>query len=466
MLAQVYLALGSNQGDRHGNLIAAIDGLRARARLIDLSAVYETEPWGVVDQPHFLNAACAIETDLPPRDVLPLLKSIEIDLGRQPSVRYGPRTIDLDLLLYGDAVVDEPDLSVPHPRLAERAFVLAPLSEIAPDVVHPILHLSVRDLLARVDTTGVAQWAHRPTFVGERIFHWGRQTYVMGILNVTPDSFSGDGLLRSDDTSVVERAVAQARQMLSDGAHLIDVGGESTRPGAQPIDAAEERRRDLPVIEALVRQNLGPISIDTYRCETARAALDAGAAIVNDVWGLRRDEQLAALVAERGVPAIVMHNRSKPQDAAFEARLGPRYTGSQYDNLLEDVRRELAESIDLARQAGIAEHRIIVDPGIGFGKTVEQSLELLDRTDVLRSLNKPILVGPSRKSFIGYTLDAAADQRVEGTAAAVAIAIARGADIVRVHDVAAMARVARMTDAIVRRAQRQIWEVSKTSEVS
>jgi dihydropteroate synthase len=240
--------------------------------------------------------------------------------------------------------------------------------------------------------------------------------------------------------------------MLAEGAHLIDVGGESTRPGAAPVDGDEERRRVAPVVEALAGEQVGPISIDTYRSETARAALDAGAAIVNDVWGLRRDERLAALVAERGVPIILMHNRSKPQDAAFEARLGPRYVGSQYENLVEDVKRELAGSIAIAQRAGIAEHRIVVDPGIGFGKTVEQNLELLDRVDVLASLDKPILVGPSRKSFIGYTLDAPPDQRLEGTAAAVAVAIARGADIVRVHDVAALARVARMTDAIVRRA--------------
>jgi len=258
--------------------------------------------------------------------------------------------------------------------------------------------------------------------------------------------------LQYGDDVAVARAVAQARQMLADGAHLIDVGGESTRPGAALVETAEELRRVVPVVEALAGESLGPISIDTYKSEVARAALDAGASIVNDVWGLRRDERLAALVAERGVPVILMHNRSQPQDAAFEARLGPRYVGSQYDNLLEDVRRELAESIDRARQAGIADQRIVIDPGVGFGKTVEQNLELIDRLDALKSLDRPIQVGPSRKSFIGYTLDVAPDQRVEGTAAAVAIAIARGADIVRVHDVAAIARVARMTDAIVRRA--------------
>jgi dihydropteroate synthase len=287
--------------------------------------------------------------------------------------------------------------------------------------------------------------------VGDRVFYWGSQTYVMGIVNVTPDSFSGDGLLQGDEARMVEQAVSQARRMIADGAHLIDVGGESTRPGAAPLDAEEELRRVMPVIDGLAGENLGPISIDTYKSDVARAALDAGAAIVNDVWGLRRDPRLAALLAERGTPLIVMHNRSKPQDAAFEARLGPRYIGSHYDNLLEDVKRELADSIDLARRAGIADHRIVIDPGIGFGKTVAQNLELLDRIDALRALEKPILVGPSRKSFIGYTLDAPPDQRVEGTAAAVAIAIARGADIVRVHDVAEMARVARMADAIVRR---------------
>jgi len=405
----------------------------------------------VVDQPRFLNAACAIETDLLPGEVLAWLKSLEAELGREPGERYGPRAIDLDLLLYADAVVDRPELRVPHPGLAERAFVLVPLAEIAPDALHPALRLPVRDLLARVSVAGVRRWAYRPTFAGDRLLHWGRQTYVMGIVNVTPDSFSGDGLLHQETASVVERAVAQARQMLADGAHLIDVGGESTRPGATPIDAEEELRRTTPVVEALARQGLGPISIDTYRSQVARAALDAGASLVNDVWGLRRDERMAALVAERGVPAIVMHNRSKPQDAAFEARLGPRYIGSQYQNLIEDVKRELAESIERGRQAGIARHRLIVDPGIGFGKTVAHNLELLDRVDALKSLALPILVGPSRKSFIGYTLDAPPDQRMEGTAAAVAVAIARGADIVRVHDVAAMARVARMTDAIVRR---------------
>jgi dihydropteroate synthase len=278
---------------------------------------------------------------------------------------------------------------------------------------------------------------------------WGSRTYVMGILNVTPDSFSGDGLVTGEDW--VERAVAQGLGQVADGAHMLDVGGESTRPGAEPVPEEEEIRRVVPVIRGLAEQTDTPISIDTSKAAVAAAAFDAGAAMVNDVWGLRLDPALPSLVAERGCPVILMHNRSRPQDARFEARLGGRYVGAHYDDLLEDVARELGELVAGAVGAGIAEDRIILDPGIGFGKTVEQNLLLIDRLDRIKRLGFPLLSGPSRKSFIGYTLDLPADERVEGTAAAVAVSIARGADIVRVHDVRPMARVARMCDAILRR---------------
>lgn len=278
---------------------------------------------------------------------------------------------------------------------------------------------------------------------------WGSRTYVMGILNVTPDSFSGDGLVTGEDW--VERAVAQGLGQVADGAHILDVGGESTRPGAEPVPEEEEIRRVVPVIRGLAEQTDTPISIDTSKAAVAAAAFDVGAGMVNDVWGLRLDPALPPLVAERGCPVILMHNRSRPQDARFEARLGGRYVGAHYDDLLEDVARELGELVAGAVGAGIAEDRIILDPGIGFGKTVEQNLLLIDRLDRIKRLGFPLLSGPSRKSFIGYTLDLPADERVEGTAAAVAVSIARGADIVRVHDVRPMARVARMCDAILRR---------------
>ncbi len=304
-----------------------------------------------------------------------------------------------------------------------------------------------------------------PLTIGRKTFAWGTRTYVMGILNITPDSFSGDGLIatipqKTEDDRIMEKGIGEkeiefalqmARRFVGEGADMLDVGGESTRPGAQSVGLDEELGRVLPVIKRLASQTSVPISIDTYKAEVAEAALQAGAQLVNDVWGFKVDPRLAEVAAQRQVPVILMHNRSSWANAEIQARLGGRYVGIPYENLLEDIKRELMESVDIARQAGIPDEYIILDPGIGFGKTVEQNLELLDRLQEIRQLGFPVLLGASRKSFIGYTLNLPTDQRLEGTAAAVAIGIARGADIVRVHDVGHMSRVARMADAIVRR---------------
>lgn len=274
----------------------------------------------------------------------------------------------------------------------------------------------------------------------------------MGILNVTPDSFSGDGILALSGAGEVEVAVKQAREFLSHGADILDVGGESTRPGSQPVGADEEVDRVIPVIRALKEEFPDAlISIDTYKASVAQAAFKAGAHMLNDVWALRADPGLASVAAAQGVPVILMHNRSNPASVEVREQLGNAYLGSTYENLIEDVKRELLASVDLALRAGIAESNIILDPGIGFGKTREHNLELINRLHEIRRLGLPVLLGPSRKSFIGFTLDLPPDQRVEGTAATVAVGIARGADIVRVHDVKEMARVAKMTDAIVRK---------------
>jgi len=286
--------------------------------------------------------------------------------------------------------------------------------------------------------------------IGSHILNWGSRTYVMGILNVTPDSFSGDGIITKGDT--VQLAVNQARDFLANGADILDVGGESTRPGSEPVGADEELERVIPVIEAIASEfSDALISIDTYKARVAKAAFKTGAHILNDVWGLRADPELANVAANYKVPVILMHNRSNPASVEVRNQLGNAYIGSTYEDLMEDVKRELLVSVELAGKAGIEETRVILDPGIGFGKTREHNLELINRLDEIRALGYPVLLGPSRKSFIGFTLDLPADQRVEGTAATVAVGITRGADIIRVHDVKEMARVAKMTDAIVRK---------------
>lgn len=286
--------------------------------------------------------------------------------------------------------------------------------------------------------------------IGNFTFEWGSRTYVMGILNVTPDSFSGDGILTKGDT--VQLSVDQAREFLAYGADILDVGGESTRPGSEPVNAEQEMERVIPVIEAL-RKNFPQvvISIDTYKASVAEEAVRAGANIINDVWGFRADTDLASVAAKHKIPVILMHNRSNPASVEVRERLGGTYLGAEYENLIDDVKRELLASVEIAVKAGVEEKLILLDPGIGFGKKREHNLELIDRLGEISSLGYPILLGTSRKSFIGFTLDLPPEERIEGTAATVAVGITRGADIIRVHDVKEMVRVAKMTDAIVRK---------------
>ena len=289
----------------------------------------------------------------------------------------------------------------------------------------------------------------KPLSIGKFRLDWGSRTYVMGILNITPDSFSGDGLLNVEDAK--QAILAQARAFVQAGVDILDIGGESTRPGAQMVPEAEELERVIPVVERVAAELDVLISIDTYKAAIAEAALQAGAHIINDVWSLHADSDLAGVAARFQAPVILMHNRSSWAHAEIKEKLGGRYVGIPYEDLIPDICRELLESVEIAHQAGIPDEHIILDPGIGFGKSVEQNLELVDRLGEIRALGYPVLLGPSRKSFIGYTLNLPPEQRLEGTAAAVAVGIARGADIIRVHDVPAMMRVVRMTDAIVRR---------------
>lgn len=274
---------------------------------------------------------------------------------------------------------------------------------------------------------------HAVTRIGPSDFAWGTRTYVMGILNVTPDSFSGDGLLTADEPVAV--AVAAARRMVAEGADILDIGGESTRPGHGAVGVDEELARVVPVIAA-VRAALPdtPISVDTTKPAVADAAVDAGADLINDVWGVGTDDSLARLAAARGVPLVIMHNRTKPV----------------YDDLMGEIVADLAAAVERAVGLGVRPSDVIVDPGFGFGKTAEHNLVVLRDLAHLRRLGHPILLGASRKSTLGRVLDLPAEDRLEATIATTAIGIMGGADVVRVHDVQANVRAARLTDAVVR----------------
>jgi dihydropteroate synthase len=266
-------------------------------------------------------------------------------------------------------------------------------------------------------------------------FDLSQKTHIMGILNVTKDSFA-DGGLYFDKTSAIERAV----QMVEEGADIIDIGGESTRPGSEPVNEAEELRRTIPVIEVLAKKISVPISIDTYKSEVAKRAIEAGASMVNDISGLRFDLNMPEVIAHYRLPVVIMHIKGTPKDM----QRSPFYPA-----LITEIIDYLSEGIRLAIQAGISEDMIIVDPGIGFGKTYEHNLEIIKNLSAFTRLKKPILIGVSRKAFIGKILgDLPVTDRLEGTAAAVAISIMNGANIVRVHDVKEMVRVARVADAI------------------
>ncbi|KJS22353.1 MAG: dihydropteroate synthase [Clostridiaceae bacterium BRH_c20a] len=266
---------------------------------------------------------------------------------------------------------------------------------------------------------------------GNTTLNLGSKTYIMGILNVTPDSFSDGG-----DFADVEKAVAHAHIMVREGADIIDIGGESTRPGFEEISAEEELERVLPVLKRLIKEIDVPISVDTYKAEVAREVLSIGANIVNDQWGLKKDPSLAEVIAQWQVPAIFMHNQA----------------GIEYQNdILEEIKLSLQESIDIALDAGVRKENIILDPGIGFGKNPEQNMVVMARLHELNELGYPILLGTSRKSMLGKILDLPPKDRIEGTVATTVMGIMQGIDIVRVHDIKENWRAAKVTDAIIRK---------------
>ncbi len=432
-LQRIYIGAGTNQGDRLENLAFAAQMLQPTVKIRRVSPIYQTEPWGYTDQPDFLNLVFEAETTLPPMDLLAFLKSIERRMGRQENFRYGPRIIDLDILLYGEQVLETETLTIPHLQLHNRLFVLKPLVDLIPEKVHPLLNKPLAVLLESAPTERLEKLSQ--PFNGARtIFRWGHKSYLMGIINLTRDSFSKDGILSNVDETIT-KALSQAAAFLAAGADILDLGAESTRPGFIPVKEDTEIKTLVPVIQALKETfPEATLSIDTRKAAVAEVALTAGADWINDVGGGIADPKMASICAEADCPFVVM--RHQPLDKSIST--------------IDQVVNELQFLKNYAVDKGVREEKLILDPGIGFGTSPWQCVEIMRNLKTLKIANLPMLVGTSRKSFIGHFLQREVEARLGGTAATVTAALLNGADIVRVHDVELVTDLIRMTDLLCR----------------
>ncbi|CAD0025822.1 unnamed protein product, partial [Aureobasidium pullulans] len=450
-----YIALGSNVGDRLDMIEKACLALDQdqNIKVTRTSSLYETEPMYVEDQARFLNGAC--ETTLEPMTLLDRLQAIENELGRVKLIDKGPRSIDLDILLYENQVIDTERLKVPHMLMLEREFVLRPLCDIIPEAIPSIgkTRVPLSESLCKLASSPSTPIS-TTTSMGEgtfsiRALESTRPTHIMSILNTTPDSFSDGGLNSPTDEAALRKTISSH---IRTGATVIDIGGQSSRPNAPDVTAEEEIQRILPAIKitkALPEGSNICISVDTYRAEVAEAAIKAGAHIINDISGGLLDADMLPTVGRLGCTVCLMHMRGTP------ATMTSAENCSYPDGLIPTIARELLDRVQAAEDAGIRRWRIILDPGIGFAKTAEQNLEILRGMSELRNwpglVGLPWLLGSSRKGFIGkITGVKEAKERTWGTAATVAAAVQGGADVVRVHDVDEMAKVAKMSDAIWR----------------
>ncbi|KAJ3414105.1 trifunctional dihydropteroate synthetase [Chytridiales sp. JEL 0842] len=445
-LHNAILALGSNLGDRSKNINRGIDLLQisGHVKLIDTSFLYETAPMYVTDQPKFLNAACKVHTDLSPEDLLKLIKETELTLGRDFStIRNGPRPLDIDIIFYDNLEQKTETLEIPHPRITEREFVLRPLCDIIPNFEHPSLFKTcsqLLDLLLHAEGY-VKEDMYRVTPLGSTVWKWGESTRVMGILNVTPDSFSDGGQFNS-----VDRALEHVQAMIAANVDIIDIGGQSTRPGAEEVSEEIELERVVPVIKAIRQAGIDlPISVDTYRANVALAAVEAGANLINDVTAGLHDPKMFDTMAKTHMPVCLMHMRGTPKTMTA-------LTQYEENDVIQGIKVELTDRIQRALAAGVRRWNIIADPGVGFAKNAEQNFGLLRRLGDLIAATSPLsgfplLVGPSRKRFLGdATKNPDPKDRVWATAAACTAAVFGGAAILRVHDVKEMKDVIAVAD--------------------
>ncbi|KAL1967038.1 hypothetical protein VTN77DRAFT_3562 [Rasamsonia byssochlamydoides] len=453
---RAFIALGSNMGDRIGMVErACLEMERAGIKIKRTSSLFETAPMYVLDQDPFINGVCEVETTMEPIQLLDTLQVIEKGLGRYKTIEKGPRVIDLDILLYDNETISHPRLNIPHKLMLEREFVLRPLCQLIPHERVPLPDTNLTYLsqlkslpppaTAPVVTTPIAPFLPPLTPSDPK-----RRTHVMAILNLTPDSFSDGG--KHFSPGDLSRLTATVRNFISAGATIIDIGGESTRPGSTPVTEEEELARVIPTIRH-IRTSIPEaanvaISIDTYHARVAAEACAAGADIINDVSAGTLDPEMLPTMARTGKTVILMHMRGTPSTMT---KL------TDYPNgVIQGVGSELLARVRAAEEAGVRRWRIILDPGLGFAKGQTQNLTLLRDMSTLRTGIEgleyfPWLVGTSRKGYIGrITGVEKPSERTWGTAAAVTASVASGADIVRVHDVAEMSQVVKMADAIYR----------------
>jgi dihydropteroate synthase len=410
----IIIALGANLPSQFGSpratLKRAIQEIaRHGIRVLYQSPIYLTAPVPISDQPWYHNAVIGVSTDKSPAQLIQILQTIEKNFGRVRTERNAPRVIDLDIVAYHDGVVNDADLIIPHPRAHERAFVLYPLRDIAPNWIHPVSRQSISHLIESLPKNQDIQKENRPL--------------IMGVVNVTPDSFSDGGQFDTTD-----KAIAQGLRLIVEGADIIDIGGESTRPNAPIISPSDEQRRIMPVIEAL--KNAGAlVSVDTRNATTMKLALDAGAGLVNDVTALTYDKDALSVVANSDCRVCLMHMQGTPQTM----QMNPTY-----DDVVKEVYDYLDDRIRVCIEAGIEKDRLIVDVGIGFGKTIQHNIALFQNLARFHDLGVDVLLGASRKSFIEKICDRPIPphERLAGSLAGIAVACHAEIDVVRVHDVA------------------------------
>ncbi|MBQ6342675.1 MAG: dihydropteroate synthase [Anaerolineaceae bacterium] len=433
-MALVYISAGSNQGNRGEYLRMAAQLLSPAVRVLRTSELYLTEPWGYKPQPSFYNLVWEAETDLDPDSLLKYFKTIENRIGRVKTLRYGPRVIDLDILLYDDKIYQSQNLTIPHAMMRERRFVLQPLCDLIPMEQDPVTKKTWFDLLQACPESGVEKVDEKLDY-SKPVVNWGLRTYTMGIVNLTPDSFSGDGLLTGQN--MITGALRRCEAFLESGADILDFGAESTRPGFEEVPEKTEIQRLVPVLKEVRRRfPKALLSVDSRKAEAVKAALDCGIDWINNT-GDSDDKQLDSLCAGSGKVTVLM--RINPLRKSGEEVLSA-------EKIMERVRSQLLDRVSSVQKYGMKQENIVLDPGIGFGSSPSFDLEIIRQIRQISLLGFPVLLGVSRKSFLGRYLQRPVDERIAGTSAVICYAILNGCDVIRVHDVKFMKDIAIMSD--------------------